>query len=127
MKSIRAMIFILLTISFAKSLGQQVTVYRQSRADECITGYLYVDETPICYTLELPWRDNLNDLSCIPDGTYSANIRFDKKDQWRIQLLDVPDRGGVQIHIGNWPSEIQGCILVGTSVNINDCSLSGSA
>ena len=72
-----------------------------------------------CYTLELPWRKNANDISCIPIGKYRGFIRNDIRKQgikgFKIQLKGVPDRVGIQIHIGNWPHQTEGCILVGTT------------
>ena len=37
-----------------------------------------------------------------------------------------PNRSGIQIHIGNYPIEIEGCILVGTKVHPATCTLEGS-
>ena len=106
--------------------AQEITIYRQYASEGCTTGYLYVDGNLISYTLELPWRDNIGYISSIPKGSYKGSIRYDKKDQWRIQLLGVPNRDGIQIHIGNYTSQIQGCVLVGSSVDVNGCSVGGS-
>lgn len=67
----------------------------------------------LCYTLELPWKDNQRNISCIPKGTYGV-VRHNGtkyKNVWR--LLDVPNRSGILIHAGNTKADIQGCILVG--------------
>ena len=70
-----------------------------------------------CYTLELPWNDNKPNVSCIPEGTYEAfvdhNVTIGGK--YVIRLRDVPDRTGILIHVGNYTSDIAGCILVGNS------------
>jgi hypothetical protein len=124
MKRIILIISLLLSAYLVKA--QEITIYRQYASEGCTSGYLYVDGNLICYTLELPWRDNIGYISSIPKGTYKATIRYDKKDQWRIQLLGVPNRNGIQIHIGNYTSEIQGCVLVGSSVNVDGCSVGGS-
>ncbi|MBX9586635.1 MAG: hypothetical protein K2X50_05190 [Gammaproteobacteria bacterium] len=94
----------------------KISIIRVSINNYSITGELYIDGKFIAHTLELPYRDNKTDLSSIPPGTYSAFIRYDKSDQWRIQLTDTLPREGVQIHIGNYPREIKGCILVGQEV-----------
>jgi hypothetical protein len=72
----------------------------------------------LCHTLELPWRDNKSYISAIPSKTYGANVRYDKKDHWRIELRkeDTAPRTGVQIHIANNPSQIEGCIVPGSEV-----------
>jgi hypothetical protein len=65
------------------------------------------DEEPICNSLELPWRNNLNDISCIPAGDY--RVIWEAAN--RARVLEVPKRVGVLIHSGNWITEILGCIL----------------
>ncbi|RXM52933.1 hypothetical protein BOQ64_00520 [Chryseobacterium sp. CH25] len=90
-------------------------------------GYLIANGKSICYTLELPWKDNLNNISCIPIGTYKGILRYDKKDGWRIQLDNVPNRTGVQIHMGNYTTQIEGCVLVGTDAKVENCSVLNSS
>lgn len=67
------------------------------------------------HTLELPYADNLNDLSSIPPGTYTAFVRIDGHRGWRLELRNVPGRKHIQIHKGNTTNDILGCILVGTT------------
>jgi uncharacterized protein DUF5675 len=81
-----------------------------------IVGELFVNGSFVCYTLELAWLWNEKDKSCVPPGTYRAFLRTDHKDKWRIQLEGVPGgREAVQIHIGNFPRDIKGCVIVGNS------------
>jgi hypothetical protein len=40
--------------------------------------------------------------------------------------MDVPHRPNVQIHVGNYTRQTQGCILVGKDVDINNCSVTPS-
>jgi len=117
--------FQLLVITFNVK-SQNITITRDVVKKDCITGFLRVNGNLICVTLELPWSDNSPEASCIPYGTYYGNFRYDKSDKWRIQLLDVPKRSNVQIHIGNYPWETTGCILVGTSADPSNCTISGS-
>lgn len=95
-------------------------------SNNCTMGYLVADGEVICYTLELPWEDNSNFISCILPGTYNGILRYDKTDGWRIQLEDVPNRTAVQIHIGNYTKDTKGCILVGTGAKTDDCSVQNS-
>lgn len=104
----------------------ELTIERKFSSNNCTMGYLIADDEVICYTLELPWKDNLNNISCIPVGTYNGILRYDKTDGWRIQLENVPNRTGVQIHIGNYTREIKGCVLVGTDAKVDDCSVKNS-
>lgn len=78
-------------------------------------GLLYVDDK-VFHTLELPWRNNQNDISCIPPGTYTAKF-LERSTSGRYRnvywLQNVPGRGGVLIHSGNIPAHTKGCILIG--------------
>ena len=106
---------------------------KSGRHESCITGYLSVNGSVVGYTMELPDRNNQNFISSIPAGQYDATIKFEgskgpyTREGFRITLLDVPGRSGVQIHIGNNPLDITGCILVGTKVHPDSCTLEGSA
>jgi Family of unknown function (DUF5675) len=92
----------------------KVTIARKRSFSASIGGDLYVNGVHICKTLELAWIWNEKNRSCVPLGTYRGFVRRDKSDGWRIQLLGVPGgRDGVQIHVGNYPKQIQGCVLVG--------------
>lgn len=92
-----------------------ITLNREIFNTSCTIGTLYVDNKEICKTLELPYKNNQNDISSIPAGQYKGILRYDKDDKWRIQLSDVPGREAVQIHIGTVPKNTTGCILVGES------------
>ncbi len=78
-------------------------------------GVLLNHDIPLCLTLELPWRENAKNVSCILPGEYQcvphSGPRF--RGVWR--LLSVPGREGVLIHPGNTIADIQGCIAVGQS------------
>ena len=92
-----------------------IVIDRFRPCSQSIVGKLYANGKYICYTLELAWLWNSNYVSCVPPGQYGSHIRHDKADGWRIQLDHVPGpRTGVQIHIGNYPRDIVGCVLVGT-------------
>jgi hypothetical protein len=105
----------------------EITVLRQYVSEKCTSGYLAVNGKIICYSLERPWKDNQENISSIPSGRYSALLRYDKKDKWRIQLKNVPGRTGVQIHIGNEVDQSKGCVLVGAKLNDDLCSLQESS
>ena len=85
------------------------------------------DGTVQCVTLELPWRDNAHGVSCIPAGIYKA-FRFNSPHigYELFQLANVPDRVGIDIHIGNFPKDTEGCVLVGTTVGADNASIEGS-
>ena len=67
-----------------------------------------------CFTLELPWRDNKKNESCIPGGEYKYIKRLSpSRGLTVIELVDVPGRSYVQIHPGNFTTHTLGCILPG--------------
>jgi hypothetical protein len=72
------------------------------------------------FTLELPWRDNQPNLSCVPEGTYRTVLAFSNRyGKIMPRLLNIPGRDGILIHPGNTPHDTLGCILVGTSQRSN--------
>ena len=100
----------------ARTKDFSVVVNRKIAFAEGLIGELSVNGTFVCYTLELAWLWNENNKSCVPPGKYHGFLRHDHKDKWRIELIGVPGhRKHVQIHIGNFPRDIKGCVVVGTS------------
>jgi hypothetical protein len=92
----------------------ELILERTYRGADCTTGVLHDKEGRfICYTLEEPWKDNKNQISCIPVGTYDCvnwnGFKF--KDVWNVSK--VPNRVAILIHSGNTTNDIEGCILVG--------------
>ena len=67
-----------------------------------------------CFTLELPWLDNAINISCIPPGVYKWKKRVSPGKGYEvIELIDVPGRSFIQIHLGNYTHQIKGCIIPG--------------
>lgn len=79
----------------------------------------------VCLTGELPWKHNEPFISCIPHGLYEAiKVVSPRRGIELFQLVDVPDRSTIQLHILNAPSrpideqghtESLGCIGPGGS------------
>ena len=92
-------------------------------------GSLSIAGAEVARTLELPWKNNEADISRVPAGKYAATVRDDGSKGWRIELKDVPDRKNVQLHIGNYPAQTEGCVLLGKSVSSSDgtCAVASSA
>jgi hypothetical protein len=76
--------------------------------------------------MELPWKDNAKQISCIPKGIYkcvkvgaSASIPYE-----HISITSVLNRSGVCIHKANYSRQLKGCLAVGTKhVDIDNDSL----
>ena len=65
-------------------------------------------------SLELPWKDNQQNVSCIPEGTYQVKKRNSPKfGKGTLEICNVPGRSNILIHPGNFTREIQGCVLLG--------------
>ena len=71
----------------------------------------------MCDTLELPYKDNQRNISCIPAGKYKVRLRLAResatRDYLHLLVKDVPNRDYILFHIGNKNSDTKGCILVG--------------
>jgi len=105
--------------------------------NDCVTGKLYLsrpDATSFgpgfCETLELPYRNELNSISCVAPGTYTGFVKtgptVDGKGLgWRIQLNNTIQTG-IQVHVGNCPENTHGCILIGKGPQISPCCISRS-
>ena len=92
------------------------TLQRLDHTERATFGQLFDAEgKQICVTLELPWKYNAKSISCIPPGTYRAYRRKSpKRGYWLYELIAVPGRSHIEIHIGNTTADSEGCILVGT-------------
>ena len=74
------------------------------------------------HTLELPWRDNKNDISCIPVGVYKCKMTFSNRFKRMLYLVEgVQGRFAIRIHSANlagdkakgFRSHLNGCIALG--------------
>ena len=75
-------------------------------------------EGPI-WVLERPWRNNSRSISCIPLGTYLVKPHDSpSKGKCFILVGPEPERSDILIHVGNELKDTEGCLLVGSSVNI---------
>lgn len=71
--------------------------------------------------IELPWRNNEPNYSCIPDGEYLCNFRVSKRFGKHYILQNVNGRTWILTHSGNlagdtkrgWKTHSHGCLLPG--------------
>tara|TARA_R100001163_G_C4939638_1_gene112055 strand:- start:224 stop:625 length:402 start_codon:yes stop_codon:yes gene_type:complete len=66
-----------------------------------------------CKTLELSWKDNKQNISCIPFGEYLVSIRTSEKYGEHFIVNNVEDRSYILIHQANYHTQLRGCIAVG--------------
>ena len=67
-----------------------------------------------CKTVELPWRGNQRNISCIPSGTYRVKWCWSNRFKKNLFLIEsVVGRSGIRIHVANFVSQLAGCIAIG--------------
>lgn len=103
---------------------------RQLTNDECTIGELTCLEEPLLklYTLEPPRRTPPLKPRSIPAGTYDVTLYKSPHLGYKVPLLhDVDDFSEVEIHIGCFPRDTKGCILVGLQQKGSSIGYSKSA
>ena len=94
-------------------------IIRDEFTDKSTLGKLFLNGEMFCQTLELPYLDNQRSISCIPEGEYKVRLRTAKesssRDYLHLLVQDVKGRSYILVHIGNFPRDTKGCILVGQS------------
>ena len=90
---------------------------RDTFSKKSTIGELFLNGERICDTLENSWQDNQRNISCIPEGAYPVRLRLPResasRDYLHLLVQEVPNRDFILVHRGNFPSQTQGCILVG--------------
>ena len=90
---------------------------RDTFSKDSTLGELFLNGERMCDTLENPWQDNQKNISCIPEGEYPVRLRYPResgtRDYLHLLVQDVPNRDFILVHRGNFPSQTQGCLLVG--------------
>ena len=64
-------------------------------------------------SLELPWKNNQQNISCIPAGDYEGILHISPTFGPCIWIKDVPNRSEILIHAANFFYDLRGCIAIG--------------
>jgi hypothetical protein len=95
----------------------RLALHRLTKLEDRTLGRLIVfkdnDIVKTFATLELPWKNNQRNISCIPSAFYNVVPRYSEKFKNHLHVLDVPGRSLILFHVANWPTNIEGCIAVG--------------
>ena len=103
-----------------------IVTLRHISSDQGTFGILAVGSF-WCYTLELPWRNNASNYSCIPKGTYTVRWTYSPKFKRYMYLIDgVPHRSGIRIHSANYAGDVKkgykshlyGCLALGKKIGV---------
>lgn len=73
------------------------------------------------YTLELPWRNDASNVSCIPKGTYICRFTLSPRlHKFTYEVFGDAMRAGIRIHSANLASQLLGCIALGEKIGTMD-------
>ena len=74
-------------------------------------GALFYHGKFICFMIELPWKENMRNISCIPDGRYQLALWFTDRFKHHLVVKNVPGRSGILVHPANDAlKELRGCL-----------------
>lgn len=103
-----------------------VTLTRAKSTNHGTFGIFKMEDGTTFSSLELPWKDNQNGVSCIPVGVYNCKWINSPKHGECYQVMDVQGRQMIEIHSANFAgdasqgfiSQLLGCIALGTSIGV---------
>ncbi len=103
----------------------EITLERVHSSDEGTVGIFSCGNVFKVFTMELPWRNNARNISCIPAGKYKVVRQQSPKHGDCYLVLDVPNRSNILFHVGNWAgdseldlkTDSEGCTLPGTNIS----------
>jgi len=104
-----------------KNQNNTLILIREKASDKQILGRLSIQDefnstVFSCHSLELPWRNNQRNISCIPEGVYQVRKRRSDAFGTHFHILNVPNRDLILIHEANHVHELRGCIAIGDKV-----------
>ena len=102
-----------------------VVLIRKAKSPDVTVGtLLIVKNSAVVYkahSIELPWKDNQRNISCVPDGIYKIEYEHsDKFNRFLWELKGVPNRSEIKIHPANSKDELAGCIALGTDITYKE-------
>jgi hypothetical protein len=106
-----------------------ISIIRDIYSPQSTLGKLALDGVFQCFTLEEPEGDSSGLAPyCIKAGTYRGKMGWSNHFQRVVpHILDVPNRTWIEIHIGDFPGDTKGCVLVGQQRGFNVLHLSEPA
>lgn len=87
-----------------------VQIKRIARLVEATFGVLLINGFPVCVTLELPWKDNHPQTSCIPAGKYLCKRVNSPHHGDTFEITAVPGRSHILFHGANTVADLLGCV-----------------
>jgi len=118
----------------------QITSFRLDNNSISCRGVIYIDSELFGITMEDPIRDKkIPAITGIPAGSYKIKyqeeptkltVKYRNLYDWfnnHLMLVDVPGYQSVYIHIGNYPRNTDGCILINNILTASDPSMCGQS
>jgi hypothetical protein len=91
-----------------------LTIIRDQLTQQSTGGQLFIDGVFQCFTLEPVTRNDQVKPRAIPEGTYDLDISFSPKHGRDVPHVEnVPGFTEIELHIGNFPKDTEGCCLLG--------------
>lgn len=88
----------------------KMTMVRNRKTKDGLFGVLVLEGGGFqCFTCE-------NLATAVLPGTYSMAFTYSPRFNRVMPLVNVPNREGIRLHWGNFPSNYEGCIGVGNGV-----------
>lgn len=85
---------------------------------EGTNGILKCEGKVVCKTIELPWKNNVRRVSCIPEGKYFIKKRYSSKFGWHMEIIGIENRTLILLHpANNALKELNGCIAPVTKLS----------
>lgn len=89
--------------------------YYDDATTSAMTGFNNAVKVVSMVSTELPYRENKNKVSCIPEGVYDCELHQSPSKGKCYSVKDVEGRNNILIHVGNYvygeKVDSEGCIL----------------
>lgn len=106
----------------------ELTIQRLEYTDNSTIGELSIDGVFLCWTLEPKKDQSKGKPYCIPSGTYNVTLVMSARFQMVTpHILGVPGFTDIEVHPGNYPTDTEGCTLVGETKEVDFVGLSRAA
>jgi hypothetical protein len=95
---------------------KMIILARDSFDPKATLGKISYYGDPLCESVELPWLQNKQRVSCVIPGVYPIVFLPSGSPKFHYPcflIKNVPNRAGIMIHRANRASQLLGCIAPG--------------
>lgn len=97
-------------------MDRQATLVRQTSTPQGTPGHYVSDSGFSAFSIEKPYVNDENNISCINPGTYLCQWLYSPKHNCNVYHVKTNDnRIAVEIHSANVQEQLQGCIALGAT------------